>query len=103
MEDLSLALTVLSVVGVCFFFFQRLLPDPILKLRMIIGFGGCSTKRVSSSDSLGSSRVITDLIFFGGMKGSRVPPFLHFLMGKMSPEQMGTSLCLCLGLLLLRW
>ncbi|KFQ55786.1 WD repeat-containing protein 90, partial [Nestor notabilis] len=23
---------------------QRLLPDPILKLRMIIGFGGCSTK-----------------------------------------------------------
>uniref|UniRef100_A0A8C3RXH5 WD repeat-containing protein 90 n=1 Tax=Chelydra serpentina TaxID=8475 RepID=A0A8C3RXH5_CHESE len=26
------------------FFFQRLLPDPILKLRTIIGFGGCSTK-----------------------------------------------------------
>uniref|UniRef100_A0A663LQT0 WD repeat-containing protein 90 n=1 Tax=Athene cunicularia TaxID=194338 RepID=A0A663LQT0_ATHCN len=30
---------------VCFFFFQRLLPDPILKLRMIIGFGGCRTKQ----------------------------------------------------------
>ncbi|XP_074742639.1 WD repeat-containing protein 90 isoform X2 [Strix uralensis] len=25
---------------------ERLLPDPILKLRMIIGFGGCSTKQV---------------------------------------------------------
>uniref|UniRef100_A0A8C3KEF7 WD repeat-containing protein 90 n=1 Tax=Calidris pygmaea TaxID=425635 RepID=A0A8C3KEF7_9CHAR len=25
-------------------FFQTFLPDPILKLRMIIGFGGCSTK-----------------------------------------------------------
>uniref|UniRef100_A0A8C8BFF5 WD repeat-containing protein 90 n=1 Tax=Otus sunia TaxID=257818 RepID=A0A8C8BFF5_9STRI len=32
--------------AVCFFFFfQSLLPDPILKLRMIIGFGGCSTKQ----------------------------------------------------------
>ncbi|KFZ61612.1 WD repeat-containing protein 90, partial [Podiceps cristatus] len=29
-----------------FGFFQRLLPDPILKLRTIIGFGGCSTKWV---------------------------------------------------------
>lgn len=43
-----------------FYFFQRLLPDPILKLRTIIGFGGCSTKWVSSLDGLGSMCVITD-------------------------------------------
>uniref|UniRef100_A0A8C4VBJ2 WD repeat-containing protein 90 n=1 Tax=Falco tinnunculus TaxID=100819 RepID=A0A8C4VBJ2_FALTI len=36
-EDLHPALSVVCL-------FQRLLPDPILKLRMIIGFGGCSTK-----------------------------------------------------------
>lgn len=30
------------------FFFQSFLPDPILKLRKVIGFGGCSTKWVST-------------------------------------------------------
>lgn len=46
--------------AVCWVFFQMLLPDPILKLRTIIGFGGYSTKWVSNSDGLGSSRVIVD-------------------------------------------
>lgn len=43
-----LSVTVLSV------FFQRLLPDPILKLRMIIGFGGYSTRWVGSLNSFGN-------------------------------------------------
>ncbi|NXM21015.1 WDR90 protein, partial [Ploceus nigricollis] len=37
--SLALSMMVLSV-----FLFQELVPDPILKLRTIIGFGGCSTK-----------------------------------------------------------
>ncbi|KAF2982022.1 hypothetical protein EK904_014090, partial [Melospiza melodia maxima] len=35
-------------------FAQGLVPDPILKLRTIIGFGGCSTKWVSGLGELGS-------------------------------------------------
>uniref|UniRef100_A0A8C3NHU3 WD repeat-containing protein 90 n=1 Tax=Geospiza parvula TaxID=87175 RepID=A0A8C3NHU3_GEOPR len=37
----SLALSMMVLSG---FLFQGLVPDPILKLRTIIGFGGCSTK-----------------------------------------------------------
>uniref|UniRef100_A0A8C3V8G9 WD repeat-containing protein 90 n=1 Tax=Catharus ustulatus TaxID=91951 RepID=A0A8C3V8G9_CATUS len=40
-EDPSLALSMMVLSG---FLFQGLVPDPILKLRTIIGFGGCSTK-----------------------------------------------------------
>uniref|UniRef100_A0A8D2MVC6 WD repeat domain 90 n=1 Tax=Zonotrichia albicollis TaxID=44394 RepID=A0A8D2MVC6_ZONAL len=40
-EDPSLALGMMVLSG---FLFQGLVPDPILKLRTIIGFGGCSTK-----------------------------------------------------------
>uniref|UniRef100_A0A8C3DA31 WD repeat-containing protein 90 n=1 Tax=Corvus moneduloides TaxID=1196302 RepID=A0A8C3DA31_CORMO len=40
-EDPSLAL---SMMVLSCFLFQGLVPDPILKLKTIIGFGGCSTK-----------------------------------------------------------
>uniref|UniRef100_A0A8C0VLS3 WD repeat domain 90 n=1 Tax=Cyanistes caeruleus TaxID=156563 RepID=A0A8C0VLS3_CYACU len=40
-EDPSLALNMMVLSG---FLFQGLVPDPILKLRTIIGFGGCNSK-----------------------------------------------------------
>lgn len=43
------------------------------------------------------------LIFFGGVEGSRVPPFLHFVMGKMSQSRWARAYVCAWAFLLLRW
>ena len=52
---------------------QALVPDPILKLRRVVGFGGCETKDVSVNPFVTSPGDLRDLVRLFRYEARRSP------------------------------